>query len=83
VTLYHGRMSDATCFACPAPATGTTRAEADGMGCEADTCDEHRDPVRWTERTRALFARVARRLGEVSREAMSDIAEDLIDDALG
>jgi hypothetical protein len=76
-------MTDATCFACPRPATGMTRVLADGQTCEADTCEEHGDPERWTERTRALFARVARRLGEVSREAMSDIAEDLIDDALG
>jgi hypothetical protein len=53
------------------------------MKCEADTCGEHRDPEHWTERTRALFARVARRVGEVSREAASEIAEDLIDDALG
>jgi hypothetical protein len=52
------------------------------MPCEADTCDEHRVPEHWTDRTRALFARVARRLGEVSREAMSDIAEDLIEDVL-
>ncbi len=77
------RMSEPTCFACPQPATGMTRARADGHACEADTCDEHRDPERWTERARALFARVARRLGEVAPEVMSDIAEDLIDDALG
>jgi hypothetical protein len=77
------RMREPTCFACTQPATGMTRAPAEGQVCEADTCDEHRDPAHWTERTRTLFARVARRLGEVSREAMSDIAEDLIDDALG
>jgi hypothetical protein len=76
-------MSEPTCFACPQPVTGTTLAPVDGQTCEADTCDEHRDPVHWTQRTRALFALVARRLGEVSREAMSDIAEDLIDEALG
>jgi hypothetical protein len=76
-------MSAATCFACPAPATGTTLARADGQACEADTCDEHHDPERWTERTKALFVRVARRLGEVTPEVMSDLAEDLIDDALG
>ena len=76
-------MSEPMCFACPRPATGTTRARADGMECEADTCDEHRDPEPWTERTRALFARVARRMGEVSRDVMGEIAEDLIDDALG
>jgi hypothetical protein len=76
------RMSFATCFACAQPATGTTRAPADGIACEADTCDDHRDPARWTERTRALFARVGRRIGEVSRDAVSDIAEELIDDAL-
>jgi hypothetical protein len=52
------------------------------MECEADTCDEHRDPAGWTERTRALFARVARRVGEVSQDVMRDIADDLIDDAL-
>jgi hypothetical protein len=82
VTPYHDRMSEPTCFACVQPATGTTRAPADGTVCEADTCDEHRDPARWTERTRALFARVARRVGEVSRDIVSDIAEDLIDDAM-
>jgi hypothetical protein len=53
------------------------------MPCEAGTCDEHAEPARWTERTRALFARVARRLGEIAPEVMSDIAEDLIDDAIG
>ena len=75
-------MSDATCFACSSPATGTTRSSVDGQACEADTCDEHRDPEGWPERTRALFARLARRAGEVSRDVVGDIAEDLIDDAL-
>jgi hypothetical protein len=60
-----------------------TRVLADGQTCEADTCEEHGDPERWTERTRALFARVARRTREASRDVMSDIAEDLIDEALG
>jgi hypothetical protein len=82
LTLTMLRMSVATCFACAQPATGTTRAPADGIPCEADTCDDHRDPARWTERTKALFARVGRRMGEVSRDVVSDIAEDLIDDAL-
>jgi hypothetical protein len=54
----------------------------DGQACEADTCGEHRDPARWTERTRALFGRIARRVGDVSKDALSDIAEDIIDDAL-
>ena len=49
------RMSEPTCFACPQPATGATRAQADGHACEVDTCDEHRDAERWTERTRALL----------------------------
>jgi hypothetical protein len=53
-----------------------------GQEYEADTCDEHRDPEGWTERTRASFARIARRIGQVSREVAGDIAEDLIDDAL-
>jgi hypothetical protein len=75
-------MSDATCFACSNLASGTTRSSVDGQDCVADTCDEHRDPEGWTERTRALFARVGRRMGEVSRDVVSDIAEDLIDDAL-
>lgn len=77
-----GQMSEPTCFACPQPATGTVRAPLGGREGEADACDEHRDPGRWSDRTRALFARISRRFGEVTREAMSEIAEDLIDDAL-
>jgi hypothetical protein len=75
-------VREPTCVACPQPATGTVRSQVDGRVCEAETCDEHQDPKHWTDRTRALFARVARGLGEVSREAVSEIAEGLIDDAL-
>lgn len=75
-----------TCFACPQPATGIARrwlndqdAEWDG---EVDACDEHREPEHWTQRTADLFARVARRVREVSREAVEDIAPAFIEEGL-
>lgn len=75
-----------SCFACSEPATATVRRPMDGQDgaweCEVDACDGHREPEHWTQRTATLFARVARRVREVSSEALEDIAQDLIEEAL-
>jgi ribosomal protein L37AE/L43A len=77
---------DVSCFACSESATATVRRRVNGQDgaweCEVDACDEHRDPERWTPRTETLFARVARRVREVSREPVEDIAREFIEEGL-
>jgi hypothetical protein len=75
-----------TCFSCPQRATGITRRwlndqDGDWHG-EVDSCDEHRDPQRWTQRTAALFARIARRVSREARDAVADIAQEFIEEGL-
>ena len=75
-----------TCFACPQPATGIARrwlGDQDGdWDGEVDSCDEHRDPQHWTQRTAAIFTRVARRVSREARDAVADIAQEFIEEGL-
>lgn len=75
-----------TCFACPQPATGIARRWLDDQDGdwdgEVDACDEHREPERWSQRAVAIFARVARRVSRVARDAVAGIAQEFIEEGL-